>query len=460
MPPDMTDQKKKTPRKSAARPAGAAAKPRTVRGAKSGGTSPFAAPAAKAAPRSAAKRTSATVKAGGGGRAAAAGKRRDEGKFDEFVSPPAADQAGRRARGRTPAAGALGASGWDGERPRGPRAGKVGATGGAGSPGTAGARRSRKQAGDEFPDAPPASDGSEAGEDMRVWRGRQSARARGGNVPRPIQQQKLGRRQARGPGQGAKNEAPPERLHKALAAAGFGSRREMEEWIQAGRVNVNGMPAEVGQLVAPGDRVKVNGKLINLHLSASRLPRVLLYYKPEGEIVSQDDPEGRVTVFDNLPRMRGGRWIAVGRLDINTSGLLLFTTSGELANRLMHPRYEIIREYAVRTLGEIDEAARQALLDGVPLEDGLARFTTLVDGGGQGANHWYRVSLHEGRNREVRRMFQAVGVTVSRLMRVRYGPLNLPSSLRRGKSMELSERDVVALLEAVGMAKQRARPAI
>lgn len=450
----MTEQKKRPSRKPATRPAGDSAKPRGARSVRAGAAKPEGgAPFKSAPPRSAAKGTADRAaravapraakrdademignkprRAGGvaksgfaapgegaqRGRGAGVGKRRGDDGFAGFATPPAAGQGGRRGRGRTPV-------------------------------------------GDEFQELPPFGEGGEGEEDVRVWRGRQTARARGANVPRPIQPQKQGRRQARGQGKGSREDVPPERLQKVLAAAGLGSRREMEEWIQAGRINVNGQPAEIGQLVGPGDRVKVNGKLVNLHLSGTRLPRVLLYYKPEGEIVSQDDPEGRVTVFDNLPRMRGGRWIAVGRLDINTSGLLLFTTSGELANRLMHPRYEIIREYAVRTLGEIDETARQALLDGIPLEDGQARFTTLVDGGGQGANHWYRVSLHEGRNREVRRMFQAVGVTVSRLMRVRYGPLNLPSTLRRGKTMELSERDVVALLEAVGMAKPRARASI
>lgn len=242
----------------------------------------------------------------------------------------------------------------------------------------------------------------------------------------------------------------PVRLHKILAQVGVGSRRELEEWILAGRISVNGKPAEVGQLVGPQDRIKVNGRLVNVNFS-QRMPRVLIYNKPEGEIVSRDDPEGRPSVFDALPRINGGRWIAVGRLDFNTSGLLVFTTSGELANRLMHPRYEIIREYAVRILGDLDEEAKHELLDGVMLEDGLARFHLLEEAGGEGANRWYRVILHEGRNREVRRMFETVGATVSRLMRVRYGPLNLPPNLRRGKVAELDERNVRALLDAVGM---------
>ncbi|QEL64726.1 ribosomal large subunit pseudouridine synthase B [Oryzomicrobium terrae] len=262
----------------------------------------------------------------------------------------------------------------------------------------------------------------------------------------------------RGPGKGAprgKIKGPveptkPERLHKVLAQAGVGSRREMEEWILSGRVSVNGLPAEVGQLVGPTDRVKVNGKLLNLKF-ANRVPRVIMYHKPEGQIVSRDDPDGRETVFEALPVLRGGRWIAVGRLDFNTSGLLLFTTSGELANRLMHPRYNIIREYAVRVLGDLTDEAQDQLVDGIELEDGPARFSTLEDAGGEGANRWYHVTLSEGRNREVRRMFEAVGVTVSRLMRVRYGPLIMPSRLKRGQWMELPEHDVAALFQAVGM---------
>jgi 23S rRNA pseudouridine2605 synthase len=213
----------------------------------------------------------------------------------------------------------------------------------------------------------------------------------------------------------------PERLHKLLANSGVGSRREMEELIAAGRIVVNGAPAHVGQTVSPGDRIKVNGKLVQLRFS-DRLPRVILYHKPEGEIVSRNDPEHRPNVFTSLPRMSAGRWVAVGRLDFNTSGLLLLTTSGDLANRLMHPRYELVREYAVRILGELPDEARRQLLDGIELDDGPAKFGFFQEAGGEGANRWYRVSLFEGRNREVRRMFEAVGVVVSRLMRVRYGP--------------------------------------
>ncbi|MEY2631609.1 MAG: hypothetical protein RIR00_263 [Pseudomonadota bacterium] len=241
------------------------------------------------------------------------------------------------------------------------------------------------------------------------------------------------------PGQGR-----AERLHKMLAQAGIASRRECEAWIEAGRVSVNGEVAQVGQVVSPGDRVKVDGKLVTLN-HAHRLPKVLLYHKPEGEIVSRDDPDGRPNVFTALPRLRGGRWIAVGRLDFNTSGLLLFTTSGELANRLMHPSAQLVREYAVRILGDLSLEARQQLLSGVQLEDGPAAFASLDDAGGQGANHWYHVTLFEGRNREVRRMFEAVGCTVSRLMRVRYGPFQLPAWLKRGHHRELDKEQVLAL---------------
>jgi 23S rRNA pseudouridine2605 synthase len=246
-------------------------------------------------------------------------------------------------------------------------------------------------------------------------------------------------------------EAKPERLQKVLAQAGVGSRREMEEWIAAGKVSVNGEVATIGQSVVPTDKVKIGGRLINIRFTGSaRPPRVLIYHKPEGEIVSRDDPDGRPSVFAALPRMRGGRWIAVGRLDFNTSGLLLFTTSGDLANRLMHPSAQLVREYAVRVLGELTPEAQQQLLKGVELEDGPANFSSLADAGGEGANRWYRVSLFEGRNREVRRLFEVVGCTVSRLIRVRYGPFVLPPQLKRGRVHELAEAEVKALLRELG----------
>jgi len=231
-----------------------------------------------------------------------------------------------------------------------------------------------------------------------------------------------------------------------LADAGLGSRRELEEWIAAGRVNVNGKPATIGQRVGPEDKVRVNGKLVQLRFGV-RLPRVLMYHKPEGEIVSRDDPDGRPSVFAKLPRLKSGRWIAIGRLDFNSCGLLLFTNDGKLANRMMHPRYSIEREYAVRVLGTASPEVLEHLRDGVELEDGPAHFTRLADSGGEGANHWYRVTLAEGRNREVRRMFEAVGLTVSRLMRVRYGPVNMPPRLRRGQCRDLEPAEVQALLK-------------
>lgn len=250
-------------------------------------------------------------------------------------------------------------------------------------------------------------------------------------------------------GQGRGRNAPttltePERLQKVLAQAGVASRREIEEWVIAGRISVNGLPATLGQKIGPGDRVKVNGKLIPLRFT-QRSPRVLIYHKPEGEIVSRDDPEGRPTVFERLPVLRKGRWLAVGRLDFNTSGLLLFTNDGDLANKLMHPRYELEREYAVRLLGELTEEQAKSLTEGIQLEDGPAKFNTLRDEGGEGANHWYRVTISEGRNREVRRMFEAVGLTVSRLMRVRYGAVELPARLKRGMWMEMPEADACKL---------------
>lgn len=238
----------------------------------------------------------------------------------------------------------------------------------------------------------------------------------------------------------------PERLQKVLAQIGIGSRREIEEWVIAGRISVNGLPAALGQKIGPGDQVKHNGKPIPLKFIAQPA-RVLMYHKPDGEIVSRDDPEGRPSVFERLPVVRKGRWIAVGRLDFNTSGLLLFTNDGDLANKLMHPRYEMEREYAVRLLGALDDEQKRTLTEGIELEDGMARFSKLTEEGGEGANRWYRVTLTEGRNREVRRMFEAVGLTVSRLMRVRYGPVSLPSRIKRGMWMELPEEQVQALVD-------------
>ncbi len=250
------------------------------------------------------------------------------------------------------------------------------------------------------------------------------------------------------------DEAP--KLHKVLAEAGLGSRRDMEELIIAGRVSVNGEPAHIGQRILPTDQVRINGKLIQRKIS-KRPPRVLVYHKPAGEIVSHNDPEHRPSVFDHLPTMKVSKWLAVGRLDFNTEGLLLFTNSGDLANRLMHPRYGIDREYAVRTLGELEEGMRQKLLNGVELDDGMAQFSKIVDGGGEGVNKWYRVTIGEGRNREVRRMFEAVGLTVSRLIRTRYGVMTLPQNLKRGRWEELEENAVRDLLRISGLEKMAAQ---
>jgi len=222
----------------------------------------------------------------------------------------------------------------------------------------------------------------------------------------------------------------------------------MEAAIAAGRVTVNGARAALGQRVRPGDRVALGGQPVRLR-SESREPRVLLYHKPAGEIVTASDPKGRPTVFRNLPPLRGAHWIAVGRLDFNTGGLLLFTDSGELADRLMHPRSEIEREYAVRVRGELSRDQMGRLTRGVHLDDGPAKFDRIAPGGGTGSNRWYQVVLREGRNREVRRMFEALGVTVSRLMRVRFGPLMLPSYLRRGQWRILDPEEVRALLSVV-----------
>lgn len=259
---------------------------------------------------------------------------------------------------------------------------------------------------------------------------------------------------AAGGGRSRRGGAPAadaEKLHKILADAGIGSRRDMEELIIAGRVSVNGLPAHIGQRVGPEDVIRVNGKPLSRKraAAAAKAPQVLLYHKPTGELVTRDDPESRPKVFDRLPRLRGARWIAVGRLDLNSEGLLIFTTSGDLANKLMHPRYGWEREYAVRVLGRVDEGIRQQLLSGVPLDDGPAVLQSIEDIGGDGANHWYRVVILEGRNREVRRLFDAVGLTVSRLVRIRFGPVALPPRLARGRLQALTDNEVQQLQQQV-----------
>ena len=239
----------------------------------------------------------------------------------------------------------------------------------------------------------------------------------------------------------------PVRLQKALAASGVGSRREMEEWIQNGWVTVNGKVAQLGDKVQPEDQVLVKGSVIKLKWP-DRLPRIILYYKQEGEIVSRDDPQGRVSIFDRLPQAASSRWVAIGRLDINTSGLLILTTSGELANRFAHPSFEVEREYAVRVLGELGmDEMRLLTSEGVMLEDGLARVERIHSQGGEGANKWYNVVLKEGRNREVRRIFEHFGLTVSRLVRTGFGPIGLPNRLKRGQFYELNAAEVAAVMK-------------
>ena len=242
-----------------------------------------------------------------------------------------------------------------------------------------------------------------------------------------------------------------EKLQKVLARAGHGSRREIEAMITAGRVSVDGKIAKLGDRVEvnPAMKIRMDGHVVSIKESEETVCRVLAYYKPEGELCTRRDPEGRPTVFDRLPKMRGSRWVAVGRLDVNTSGLLLFTTDGELANRLMHPSREVEREYAVRVFGQIDDEKLKQLNRGVQLEDGPAAFRTITFQGGEGLNQWYNVTLTEGRNREVRRLWEAVGVQVSRLIRVRYGDIDLPKGLPRGGWTELDLKAINYLRELV-----------
>ena len=251
-------------------------------------------------------------------------------------------------------------------------------------------------------------------------------------------------------------ETDSPKLHKVLAQAGMGSRLEMEKLITEGRIAVNNELAHVGQRVQYGDQIKVDGKPIRIRIDPPPA-RVIAYHKPAGEIVSHDDPQNRPSVFRKLPRLQNSKWQSVGRLDLNTEGLLLFTSSGELANQLMHPRFGLEREYAVRVLGALSKDEKQKLLDGVMLDDGPAQFGSIEDGGGEGSNCWYRVTISEGRNREVRRMMESVGHAVSRLIRIRYGAMVLPHGLRRGAWLELDEADIRALMRAAGTS-ERPRP--
>ena len=246
--------------------------------------------------------------------------------------------------------------------------------------------------------------------------------------------------------------AGPERIQKVLAALGLGSRREIETWIAAGRVSVNGRPAKLGDRIGAADRVQLDGKPVKARERAGETRRrVILYHKPEGELTTREDPEGRPTVFEALPRLRGSRWVSVGRLDTNTSGLLIFTNDGELANRLMHPSAGLEQEFAVRVLGTVTEEQLAQLTRGVKLEQGMGRFDTVREAGGEGANRWYHVTLKEGRNKDIRALWEALGANVSRLIRVRYGSLSLPRHLPRGVWREATDEETALLLAAVHM---------
>ena len=250
-------------------------------------------------------------------------------------------------------------------------------------------------------------------------------------------------------------EADAPKLHKVLAQAGVGSRRDMEEWIAEGKITVNGEPAHTGQRISFGDRIEVNGKPVKLRIVPPPA-RIIAYHKPVGEIVTHDDPQNRPTVFRRLPRLQQGKWQSVGRLDINTEGLLLFTNSGGLANQLMHPRFGVEREYAVRIMGTLEPQQKAQLLEGVEIEGQRAAFKSIENGGGEGLNTWYRVVITEGRNREVRKLFEAVGLTVSRLIRIRYGTVVLPHGLKRGVWTDLGDSDVKAIRRlAAGTPQER-----
>ncbi|MDA8961871.1 pseudouridine synthase [Congregibacter sp.] len=258
--------------------------------------------------------------------------------------------------------------------------------------------------------------------------------------------------------EGAGDAAPKEgeKLQKVLARSGLGSRREMERWIEQGRVTIDGTLASLGDRVGAERRIEVDGR--PLAAGDGDKTRCLLYHKPTGEVCSRKDPEGRRTVFERLPKVKSGRWISIGRLDYNTSGLLLFTTDGELANALMHPSANIEREYMVRVMGDVTEEAVKAMLEGVMLEDGIARFTDIQSGGGDGINTWYYVVLMEGRNREVRRLWESQGLTVSRLKRVRYGDLLVPSKVKQGQYQELATNEINGLYRMAGMPTKDVAP--
>ena len=240
-----------------------------------------------------------------------------------------------------------------------------------------------------------------------------------------------------------------ERLQKVLSQAGYGSRREIERWIEEGLLQINGKTAKLGDLVSPDDKISLRGRAINNPMRLISKTRILLYNKPLGEISSRHDPFHPRTVFDKLPKLNQGRWIQVGRLDINTGGLLIFTNNGDLAHRLMHPKFEYNREYAVRIFGMVNDEMLQHLFKGVELDDGMGKFDKILPQGGDNANSWFRVTLSEGRHRMVRRLWQSQGVEVSRLIRVKYGPIELPRWLNRGQFVELSSQDVDTLVASL-----------
>ena len=250
-----------------------------------------------------------------------------------------------------------------------------------------------------------------------------------------------------------------ERLQKVLASAGFGSRREIEQWIREGRIRINGRLARLGDRVRREDVIKLDGRPLSMRRLEQHPRQIIIYNKPEGEIVARRDPQGRRTVFESLPVLRHGRWVSVGRLDVNTAGLLIFTTDGELANRLMHPSHLIEREYAVRVFGEVNDEQLQRLVTGVDLDDGPARFEEITPAGGEGMNRWFHVVLMEGRKREVRRLWEAVGLTVSRLKRVRYGPVILDSAVKAGHWREATAQERGSLLALTGLAESQPLPA-
>lgn len=247
----------------------------------------------------------------------------------------------------------------------------------------------------------------------------------------------------------SENVLPGEKLQKVLARAGLGSRREMERWIEARRVVVDGKSATLGDRVDNRAKITVDGK--PLVVSSGEDTRCILYHKPTGEVCTRKDPQDRRTVFERLPKLKSGRWISIGRLDYNTSGLLLFSTDGELANALMHPSANIEREYMVRVMGEVEDEMLQRMTEGVMLEDGVAKFADIQVGGGHGINRWFYVVLMEGRNREVRRLWESQGLTVSRLKRVRYGDVFIPSKVKQGQWVELARNEIKSLYRMAGL---------